>query len=189
MLESRLLIAQGLRLLPVLLLVLLAISCSSSPLKSGSHTDSSYSEEELGLLKLATQQIIQLETAKDYKTLYREYASKGFKQRVDLRKFLKLANCTETHLGDFQGFKSDSVKFIRRTEGGRPVELLNLEVERAQGPITERFVFEQEGLGFKVKSFRWLSTNPDFLHCLESLSRNEKPSGIPQVEVKIAPGS
>lgn len=174
--------------LAVILLVVLFTACGGAEAPDG-QPDSGYGEEEIGLLRLTARQIVKLEKDKDYRTIYRDYASRGFKERVDLRKFLKLANCTETHLGGFQSFDSSSLKFIRKAENGQPVELLNLEVERANGRVTERFIFEREGLGFKVKSFRWLSTNPAFLRCLESISRNETPSGIPQVEVKVAPGT
>ncbi len=172
-----------------MLAILFFAACGQPAGNFDGSPDSGYGEEEIGLLRLTARQIVQLEKNRDYKTLYREYASKDFKQRVDLRKFLKLANCTETHLGGVQSYDRSSLKFVRKREGDRTVELLDLAVDRANGRITERFVFVREGLGFKVQSFRWLSTNTAFLGCLESVSRGKTPAGVPHVEVKVAPGT
>lgn len=72
-----------------------------------------YREDERALLQIAAENLVELEIKKDYATLYDQYASKAFKQRVPARYFLKLTNCVETHLGAFLSYDRKSLRFKR----------------------------------------------------------------------------
>ncbi|MBK8189311.1 MAG: hypothetical protein IPK79_02570 [Vampirovibrionales bacterium] len=137
-----------------------------------------YREDERALLQIAAENLVELEIKKDYATLYDQYASKAFKQRVPARYFLKLTNCVETHLGAFLSYDRKSLRFKRERVGAATRDALNLRVFRDNGLLAEQFVFTPEGLSYKIDAFRWLSQRAEFLDCVSRLSQTFDVSDV-----------
>ncbi len=153
------------------LLLVLLTGCISGFQTAGD----AYREEEVALLRIMADNIIDLEKKKDYTALYSDYASRGYKQRVSERRFLKLTHCVETHMGEVLGHNVAKVDFKRENKNNRMEDLLTLEVYRKHEAVTERYVLVDEGVGFRIDSFRWLSDNNEpFKVCMKKITPLKK---------------
>ncbi len=137
-------------------------------------TSDAYRVEEVALLKITAENIMDLEKAKDYASIYNEYASRDYKKRVPKRKFLKLTHCVEVHMGEVLGHDVAKLNFNRTRKGKHISDQLNLSVYRKNGTITERYTLIDEGLGFRITGFRWVSDNEPFAQCMKKINQTSR---------------
>ena len=155
-----------------------------------------YRLDELAMLRLAADNIQDLERKRQYTTIYNEYASDAFKKSVDRRLFLIMSNCVETHLGGLQEFDINQIGFRRETPkdaagrgGSSPLDVLNRQVLRARGSIEEQMVFVWSGFNFKLNSLYWITKDKQFLECIRTsaeVAASTDPNALPAA---IAPES
>lgn len=136
-----------------------------------------YRKDEEALLKMTVEDILRLESNKQYDEIYDHYFSTGFKRTVLRRRFLMMSNCLERYLGDFNGFERKDMVFNRKLEktdkGNRKenVDDVTMRVYRAGGVLREHFSFIREGMDFKLYALYWSSPREDFIRCIESAEK------------------
>lgn len=139
----------------------------------------SYRPDELALLKLATEDALNLERQKDYGTLYDAQTSSGFRQRVDRRHFLMMSGCVEDYLGGVVAYSHNMEGFKRRRSGKLLLDEITLKVERGDDTISERFVFTGDGSKFRLHGLQWAAESPRFLKCMEAVTQPTPPATVP----------
>ena len=154
----------------------------------GTKDAAGYREDERALIEIGTQTILDLEKAKDYAAIYDTKASRDYRSRVSKERFLSLTHCVETHLGDWQQ-RNSKIEPTRHQLSGKKgtfVDRVELKIERSKARITERFEFIDDGLGYRVNTFRWLADNNDFAQCLQSIGQTPVTT-MPETQKVVEP--
>ena len=126
-----------------------------------------YRHDQLALLTLTTDDILTLEKEKQYSRIFDHYASTQLKHTLGRRRFMKISNCVETHLGGLTSYDSNNLGFQRTIENGKPYDYIVKETERSEGSTTEKLIFVSEGVDFKLYGLSWETENRHFLSCLQ----------------------
>jgi hypothetical protein len=130
-----------------------------------------YRDDERWRLHMALEDILNLEQQKNYGRIYDLYTSQPFRRAVDRRDFLRMAQCTETHLGPVQHYDAGDDHPFHRKQGKKGTfDTTLVRVQRGSSLTDERFVFLLEGVDFKLSGLFWQSSNEGFIGCMKQVA-------------------
>lgn len=136
--------------------------------------ENSYREDERIMLRLVTQDILELEKKKEYSKVYEHYGSQDFKRNVSRRDFLRMTNCLEKTLGEINDFNRNDWKFIRQKANAKIYDTTRRPVLRSGGNLDEVITYVLEGVDFKLNAIYWSSDRKDYLACMRTVAKTMK---------------
>jgi hypothetical protein len=136
----------------------------------GTHAINGYRPDEVALMELTTQNILDLQKAGAFTTIYRKYASPSFQQHIRLDQFQQLSDCVVNHLGPTQSANIGTMQIQHITTNGahHGYELVKLRVNHASGPVEVEIGYVRDGLDYRIQRWDWLSRNAEFHNCIKT---------------------